>query len=78
MKRYKKIGLIILAVFLPLVLFDSLVTNWLIKHGASEANPIVAGIAGTGWLIAVKVGWVVLFAMIILLVKDRILFKKRV
>jgi ABC-type transport system involved in multi-copper enzyme maturation permease subunit len=73
----RKLGLIILSIFLPLVLADSLITNWLLSHGATEANPIVAGIAGTGWLVVVKVGWVVLCLALLLLVKDKEIFRKR-
>jgi hypothetical protein len=58
----------ILAGLFIFALTDSLLTNWLISKGATELNPIVEPIAGTPWLIIVKVGWVLIFFGFIVLV----------
>lgn len=48
---------------------DSLITNWLISHDlAIEANPLMVPFAGTYWLPAIKIGWVVLMISLILIV----------
>lgn len=79
----KKIAVIILLVALVLVTADALITNYMISHTPQEyqslieMNPLMKGIAGTGWLIVVKVGWVLVCLAIVLLVKDRPLFKRK-
>jgi type III secretory pathway component EscR len=69
MKR--RIAIIILSISLLLVTADALITNYLISHGASELNPLVASIAGTQWLVIIKSGWVVLFLVLVATVKNR-------
>lgn len=69
MKR--RTALIILIVALVLVTIDSFTTNYLIGLGCSELNPIVRPIAGTIWLPIVKIGWVLIFLIPILFVKNK-------
>jgi hypothetical protein len=69
MKR--RIAIIILSISLLLVTADALITNYLISHGASELNPLVAPIAGTQWLVIIKSGWVILFLVLVSTVKNR-------
>jgi hypothetical protein len=73
----KKTALIILIVALMLVTADALITNWMISRVSPdikpmmELNPIMVGIAGTPWLVVVKVGWVITFILAVIFFKDR-------
>lgn len=71
----KRTAIIILLVALVLVTADALVTNFLISRTLPgyeiEMNPLLKGIAGSNWLVVLKSGWVILFLIIIVLIKDR-------
>ncbi|MBN1366530.1 MAG: hypothetical protein JW967_01205 [Dehalococcoidales bacterium] len=73
----RKLAIIILLIGLVLVTADSLVTNYMISKmlpeylPTAELNPIMKSLAGTPWLIVVKDGWVILFLILVLVVKDR-------
>lgn len=73
----KKTALIILIGALILVTADALITNFLISRvlpefrATMELNPLMAGIAGTPWLVVVKAGWVIPFIITVIFIKDR-------
>lgn len=73
----KKTALIILLAGLALVTADALVTNFMISRTLPELrqgfelNPLMAGIAGTPWLLIAKAGWVISMIMAVLFVNDR-------
>lgn len=66
----RKKALIILSCLLIFALADSLITNWLIMRYPDainpELNPLLKNIAGTPWLVVLKVSWVLLFMELIL------------
>jgi hypothetical protein len=82
MKR--RIAIIILSISLLFVTADALTTNWMIlkqelwfSQGLLpnipnlEINIIMTPLAGTVWLPIIKVGWVLLFIVLVSTVKNR-------
>lgn len=79
----RKLAVIILLVSLVLVTADSLITNYMISKmlpeylPTAELNPIIRSLAGTPWLIVAKDGWVLVFIILVLVLKDRKLSIKK-
>ncbi len=48
-------GIVLAVLLVTLQIIDSLLTMWAVNHGYIELNPVIAPIAGTYWMLVVKV-----------------------
>ena len=68
---YRKVVWVLAILFLMFEIADSLITWWAVNHGFPELNPIIAPVADTWWLAAVKIVASALVAGLVIWINER-------